>query len=185
MNSRTQKVKDRNACVAKLWVCCTVSLLATSAANAQAPSQEMIERLRSMGYVKGMKTLPAISQPKGMNYSHEIPTNFPVAVYRSNVIGSTFVNSTSGAASAVLAIATKDPVDTVYQFYTSALRSGGWQVQIPTADAQAKLSVVAKTYMLRGTKDIQVVTVTIRENKKVTGTNISINWCVNREGSSK
>ena len=140
------------------------------------PDQRQVELLRKLGLSRNMSGPPAYALGQSGHFSASAPSNFPIAVYRSNVTGTSFFNSTKGAPSASLNIATKDSPAVVYQFYQTALRNTGWTVQAPSAEAQAKLG---QMYMLRGQKEKQMASVTIIGKQAEPGANIAINWYLN------
>ena len=169
----------------KIAAVCAMTLFSAGIANAQQPTADVVERLRAMGVSKDMKSLPSWAVPPGTHLSKSIPTNFPVEVYRSNVTYTSFVNSTNGAASAAASIMTRDQPGVVFQFYQSALPRGGWATQVPSAEAMAKIGNQGQFFMIRGTKDIQSVNLTITANKGQPGSVISINWFIDRNANKK
>ncbi len=160
----------------------TTVLASSSLANAQSQAipQEAIDEAKRLGLTKDSPIPANIYQmAPNTHYSATPPANFPIAVYKSNVIRTAFVNSTKGAPAANLTVVTKDPATNVNQFYLSALRSGGWTVQAPTPQALAKMGAPGSVYMLQGTKNKERVAVNIfAVPSNPPSTNLSVNWSV-------
>lgn len=149
-------------------------------AQSQAIPQEAIDEAKRLGLTKDSPIPPNFYQmAPNTHYSATPPANFPVAVYKSNVTRTAFVNSTKGAPAANLTIVTKDPATNVNQFYLSALRGGSWTVQAPTPEALAKMGAPGSIYMLQGTRNKERVVVNIfAVPGSPPSTNISVNWSV-------
>ncbi len=171
--------------IPKVFAICAISLFSAGIANAQAPSEATMERLKQMGITPDMKAPPVWAIPQGLHRTDTVPSNFPIAVYRSNVTSTTFYNTTKGAPSASLSITTKDPPDVVYRFYQQSLVSGGWRTQMPTAEALAKIAKAGTYFMIAGTRDVQGFNMTIRANPQVAGSAVSINWYINQDSPRK
>lgn len=137
------------------------------------PDPRQVELVKKLGLSRNMTGPPAYALGQNGHFSSSAPTNFPIEVYRSNITGTSFMNSTKGAPSASLSIGTKDSLAVVAQFYQTALRNGGWKFQTPSAEAQAKMG---QMYMLRAQKDKQNANIMLLNKQGEPGTNISINW---------
>jgi hypothetical protein len=142
------------------------------------PDPAQLELVKKFGLSRNMKGPPAFAIPAGVHFAPAAPTNFPVEIYSSNVTSTNFLNSTKGAAAAGLSIITKDSPTVVFQFYQAALRRGGWVAQIPSPEALAKMGKPGQFYMLRGTKQKQMVNITLQAKGGEAGTYISINWYI-------
>ncbi len=185
-----RKVKKAAWRIHKLQVSlvCTLaigSMLAAPCTQAQQqqpqqgqPNAAQVELVKKLGLSRNMKGPPAWAIPAGVHFAASAPTNFPVEIYSSNVTSTSFLNSTKGAPSAGLSIATKDSPAVVFQFYQAALRRGGWFAQIPTAEALAKMGQPGQIYMIRGQKDKQMVNIMLLAKIGEAGTNITINWYI-------
>jgi hypothetical protein len=112
----------------------------------------------------------------GMHFAKGIPTNFPVPTYPNNVTRTGFINSTKGPPSAGATIITKDSPQTVFNWYQNACKQGNWLVKIPSPQAMNAISKKQRVYMVNAEKDNQQVQIFCIENKKDSGTKISISW---------
>lgn len=147
----------------------------STAAFAQAPP-EVLEKARRLGISRDMKVPPEWFSAAGIHYSNQVPVNFPISAYTSNVTRTSFMNAVKGPASGTQSISTKDSPATVYQFYLSALRSGNWAVQAPSAEALAKMGPPGSIYMLQGTRKGEYVTINILAVPGQPGSNFTVTW---------
>jgi hypothetical protein len=120
---------------------------------------------------------------KGLHFSQDIPINFPVPQYTSNVLKKAFLNTTKGTPRASVTIQTKDRCATVAQWYTDFFKKDKWTLKVPTPQAQAKLSTNGELYMMQASKDKNSVQVVCTPKKDKTATNVFINWELNKPAS--
>jgi hypothetical protein len=112
----------------------------------------------------------------GLKLTAGIPVNFPVPKYTSNVINTTFSNSTKGSPTAAANIVTKDEPQKVFDWYQSTMKSDGWNLKVPTAKAMAAYAKSGQFFMLRGSKGKNEVSVFVIKPERQTNTAISISW---------
>ncbi len=155
-----------------------ILLSATShAAIAQAPP-ETLEKARKLGVLNLKKgELPSYLKIPNVHITQSVPTNFPVDVYRSNVVTTNFMNTTQGAPTATLSIVTKDSPSTVNSFYQSALRSRSFALQIPKAELLAKMGPPGTAFMMQGTRSKEQISVSI-VGRQDGNTYVSVNWMI-------
>jgi hypothetical protein len=155
-----------------------ISISALSNAVLAQPSEETMEKARKLGLLNMKKgEMPAYLKVPNLHLTQSVPSNFPVDAYRSNVVSSTFMNSTSGAPSASLSIITKDSPATVDGFYQSSLRSHNFALSIPKAEMLAKLGPPGSAFMMQGTRSKERVSVNI-VGRKDGNTYIAVTWTI-------
>lgn len=112
----------------------------------------------------------------GLKLTAGIPVNFPVPKYTSNVVNTTFSNSTKGSPTAAANIVTRDEPQKVFDWYQSTMKTEGWNLKVPTAKAMAAYAKSGQFFMLRATKGKNEVSVFVIKPEKQTNTAISISW---------
>ncbi|MBP6745505.1 hypothetical protein KA344_09720 [bacterium] len=115
-----------------------------------------------------------------VNISSQIPINFPVPPYTSNVVSTSFINSTKGSPTATVGITTKDPLDTVFQWYQTKLRGAGWTLNVAAPKLIVKLGKQGQFLMLDGEKEKQGIKVFCMLDPISKGTKVNITWLKNR-----
>jgi hypothetical protein len=127
---------------------------------------------------QSVKRTPAdiLDQIPAVKFKKNLPDNFPVPKYPSNVTKTNFIYSTKGLPAASATISTSDTPQKVFDWYQDACKSAGWQITVPTDDTLAKTSKRGKIYMLRGTRPKEQVSLFCMDSKKKPGTIISISW---------
>lgn len=115
-----------------------------------------------------------------VNITSQIPINFPVPPYTSNVVSTSFINSTKGSPTATVGITTKDPLDTVFQWYQTQLRGAGWTLNIAAPKLIVKLGKQGQFLMLDGEKEKQGIKVFCMLDPVSKGTRVNITWLKNR-----
>jgi len=113
----------------------------------------------------------------GMRFTPDIPINFPLPSYNSNVVHKSFINSTKGPPSASLTLITRDQPEVVYEWYKATCRNGGWTFSTPKPQATSKLSKIGTLYMIDAKKDRNQVRIFCFPDKKTQGTSVGIAWC--------
>lgn len=108
--------------------------------------------------------------------SQKWPVNFPVPVYESNLIQTTFSNSTQGQPVATASLITKDPPARVFDFYQNALSRAKWTVRVPSAKARSEMNISADYYFLMADQGKQTINVTCAANSKTGTTLVSVTW---------
>lgn len=150
-------------------IICLASLSMPSGicANTQSPSG-----------VPAVKRTPQeiLDQIPGVKFKKNLPDNFPVPKYTSNVTLTNFVYSTKGLPAATATIITSDNVQKVFDWYQGACKGAGWQIKVPTDDALAQTAKRGKIYMITGTRPKEQFSIFCSALKKKPGTTISISW---------
>jgi len=111
-----------------------------------------------------------------MMLSQQWPVNFPVPVYNSNLIQTTFSNSTLGQPRAAASLLTKDPPGRVFDFYQSALNRAKWTVRVPSQKARTEMNAGNDLYFLTADQGKQSIYLTCAANPKSNVTFVSITW---------
>lgn len=124
---------------------------------------------------KKAKRITANDLP-GIHFATDIPTNFPIPSYSSNVVRKIFSTSTTGVASASATIFTKDQPDRVYSWYKDSCKSAGWAILSPNPQGGTKISKSGPLYLIEAKKDRQRATILCRPDKKTGGTTVGIAW---------
>ncbi|MCC7532147.1 MAG: hypothetical protein IT342_26830 [Candidatus Melainabacteria bacterium] len=172
------KLRKNGVAVSKVLLASMIAISATASMGFAQPSAATMEKARQLGLLNLKKgQLPAALQIPNMHMATAAPVNFPVDVYRSNVLSTNFMNTTSGAAAASLTIVTKDTPTTVNQFYLGALRRGNWVTQTATNEILAKMGPPGAAFILQGTRGKERVTVNILARSDGT-TNLTVSWAV-------
>lgn len=157
-------------------------LLTCSAGNAQTPTSAPTptqEQIRAEFAGMTPEQIKAkIMERAGAPYhfSNTWPTNFPLPKYTSNVTDTRFVNSTKGTPQATATLTTKDPAETVYQFYLDACKRDGWNVRVPKDKTIANTPGTTKLLMLEGNKENKMIRIFCTQNPKTNATTLSIMW---------
>lgn len=112
----------------------------------------------------------------GVRYSKEIPINFPIPPYQSNVVSTKFAHSTKGSPTAAVNIITRDQPETVFKWYQNTCRNANWLVSIPTPKLMNKLGKEGRLYMISAQKEKQQLDIFCTRDNTTTGTAISISW---------
>lgn len=121
------------------------------------------------------KTGPKKVLIPGMHLSKEIPVNFPVPTYPTNVTKKDFVNSTKGSPTAGMSLVTADEIATVFNWYFLYFTREKWAVKTPSAAAMEKLHPTTKLYFLEATREKNLVNLVCTPNP-TGGTLITVNW---------
>lgn len=111
----------------------------------------------------------------GLHLSKEIPVNFPVPTYPTNVSKKDFVNSTQGSPTAGMSLVTADDIATVFNWYFSYFTREKWAVKTPSAAAMEKLHPKTKLYFLEASREKNLVNLVCTPNP-TGGTLITVNW---------
>lgn len=155
-------------------------MLGASSSKAHAQAQNNAPKTSAKDVEAAKQRLDSIMASENVHMSTQVPSNFPVPTYKSNVTVTTFMNSTKGPPVANLSIITKDSPDTVFQWYQQALKAGGWSLRIPSAKLMAKISSRAQLLMLDASKEQQGVKLTCILDKATNGTTVTVGWVKNR-----
>jgi len=160
------------ACVAP-----TLPLAAQTPTPVPAQAQQ---GARPSGQAKEKK--PFVFNIPSMHYAEQIPANFPIPAYTSNVTRKRFLNTIKGPPSASAMIDTKDRVEMVYDWYKDACKRDNWIYRTPTPQAATKMSKSGKPiYMIEATKDKQHVLIFCNPDPKTGGTSVHMNWTKERK----
>ena len=149
----------------------------TASALAQADANYDPKLLQAVHSLDTPEKLANVLRDKfHISLSGKWPTNFPLPVYNSNVIQTSFCNSTKGQPTAGATLITKDQPQQVFDFYLSACRQGNWQVKLPSAKARADLHMPDDLFFLTADRDNQTMSLTFTRDRKSNGTVVSITW---------
>lgn len=128
---------------------------------------------------------PAVQPPSqfmlpgsdNLHYSKKIPTNFPLPIYRSNLVKTAFINSTKGVPmTAVANIITKDSPKAVFDWYRRECEQSGWKVLTPSEKLMALKKSTKEFYMLSAFKDQQTARMFFYTGPKDEGTSANVQW---------
>jgi hypothetical protein len=118
-----------------------------------------------------------LSRIPNVHLATQIPVNFPIPMYSSNVMTTNFSNSTKGRPTAAAMIITRDQPKDVFQWYVDNCTKSYWSVKIPTPQAMSAITQKQpQFYMFNAKKDNQQIALFCSANKKTTGTLVSISW---------
>lgn len=123
-----------------------------------------------------------LSKIPGMHFAPSIPSNFPVSIYKSNVVRTNFSNTTKGTPVATATIITKDQMKAVFDWYQDALRRGSWAFQTPTDKAMQQIGQLGRLYILKGEKGQERLNIFLTPDQTSGGTNIGISWTKSGRG---
>lgn len=130
---------------------------------------------------KNGKKLVGISDIPGVHFSQKLPTNFPIPPYTTNVVQTSFINTTMGRPSATESIETKDNANIVYKWYQDFCQRDGWSINQPP-DVSNKGSKTFNSFSAtKGKQEIQIMCLT---NARKT-TSISVRWMLKKEDTGK
>ena len=113
-----------------------------------------------------------------MRYVEDLPTNFPIPPYTSNIVKKRFVSTAkgSGRPSASENIVTRDKVDVVYNWYKDFCKSDGWTYKTPRPEQSSKISKNGPIYMIDASKGNQHVGIFCVTHPKDQTTMVSLTW---------
>lgn len=161
--------------ISALTLAITMSACAQAQVSGQTQAQGQTAAPAS-GQAKPVAQPVAERKIPGLKLTAGIPTNFPVPKYTSNVLNTTFSNSTKGAPTAAANIVTRDEPQKVFDWYQSTMKNDGWNIKVPTAKAMAAYAKSGQFFMLRATKAKSEVSVFVIKGEKQSNTAISISW---------
>lgn len=174
------KLTASKRAVLALMMVSMISLHSAAERALAQPSEEAMQKARQLGLLNMKKgELPAYLKMQNIHISQSAPSNFPVDAYRSNVVSTTFMNSTAGAPTATLSIVTKDSPSAVNSFYQSALRSRSFALSTPKAELLAKLGPSGTVFMMHGARANERISVNIA-GRQDGNTYISVSWMIVR-----
>ncbi|MBS1998143.1 MAG: hypothetical protein JSS86_17590 [Cyanobacteria bacterium SZAS LIN-2] len=154
---------------------CGLLLLASGPAWAQTPPQTR-PGAPAAGAPAKVKQPFVFSIPT-LKYAEEIPVNFPIPAYTSNVTKKRFISSVKGTPSASAMIQTRDQIDMVFNWYKDICKRDNWDFRTPTAEGSTKLSSThSRIYMIEGKKEKQMIMIFCNPDKKTGGTTVNISW---------
>lgn len=148
-------------------------------ASAQAP-QKTAPKTSAKDVEAAKLQLGTIMAANNMRMTTQVPSNFPVQPYTSNVTQTTFINSTKGSPVANLSICTKDSPETVFQWYQQALKAAGWSLRIASPKLMAKIGSQGQLFMLDAEKEKQGIKLLCILDKATKGTTVTVGWLKNR-----
>ncbi len=112
----------------------------------------------------------------GINTAQQMPVNFPIPSYPNNVTKTNFINSTKGSKSAAATILTKDPPNTVFQWYQAACLKANFQVKSHQPKQLKKNAKFDRHYLINAKKDKQELYIFCIQNPKAPGSIINVSW---------
>lgn len=139
---------------------------AETAARPKMTAQEAQQKAREI-----IRNLP-------LHLAKEIPTNFPVPTYPSNVLKTNFSNSIKGAPTAAATILTKDSPETAFEWYRSFFSKNNWSLKTPTTKALSNYGQPGQFYFLTAEKDRNQLYVFCTPDPSNDGTLINISWAL-------
>lgn len=155
----------------------TISVAGVCAENpAQVPPEQRAARNKALQAKKN-----DLFSHMGIQQTNQIPVNFPVPAYSSNVVSSNFISTTKGRPSASATIITRDPPTNVYNFYLDACNKASYKVIGHRPKASKKPSAADKYYSLTGKKGKQELVILCLQQPKFQGTMISMTWSLHRK----
>lgn len=172
-NKGKGRAKIEHAFMAVL-VTTTVSYALTAHVNCQAQTPPSTSRPQSDADVKKLVDQIYNSIPN-TRQSTQIPANFPIQNYASNVSQLSFSHSTKGQPSAAASILTRDRPRTVFEWYQSSLRNSGWTTKSPSAKAMSEMGKEDQLFIIEGEKEKHRIYLFLTPNKQG-GTAISVTW---------
>lgn len=176
---RWGKVSMATLITLPLWLGLNSPLYRCQPAYAQAPTPNPTQNGSSgAGNNQARSPKKFVSPPfvPNLHFSKEIPINFPVPIYSSNVLNKAFMNTTKGTPQASVSIQSKDSASTAYQWYVDYFKKNSWTLKQPNAKAQAQLSAKNEVYMLEATQGKNFVMLVCSARKDKTQSNILVNW---------
>jgi len=117
-----------------------------------------------------------LNLPGGMHYSRQVPANFPLPVYKSNVVTTSFINPTNGALTANANIVTKDPPQTVFDWYRNECTRAGWIIAIPSDKIMQFAKTKKKVYIMNVAKEGQGGRIICYSSPDKVGTSVNVQW---------
>jgi hypothetical protein len=111
-----------------------------------------------------------------VRYASEFPTNFPVPPYSRNVTKTNFFHSTKGAPIAGGVIVTKDPPQTVFDWYKQYCDGNKWAVKTPNPKVFQQTQNAPKLLYLEATDQHQKVSIIILPTAHNPSTTVRIAW---------
>jgi len=125
---------------------------------------------------RGMQKMESAFSAKGLRLSPEIPTNFPVPVYPSNVITKNFTTTTRAPIVATALMVTKDQPKTAYQWYLSYCTRDSWTIRTHKPNVMSKMEKDGNMYMFNAEKSDKQLNFYCMRTPKGTGTTINISF---------
>ena len=127
---------------------------------------------------------PYVFNIPNMLYVEDLPTNFPIPPYTSNIIKKCFVSTAKGAAqqSATENITTRDKAENVYNWYKNICQNDGWAFKTLRPERSGKYSKNGPIYIIEGSKGRQNISIFCLNHPKDQTTLVSINWNKSKAG---
>jgi hypothetical protein len=121
---------------------------------------------------------PYVFNVPNMRYVEDLPTNFPIPPYTSNIVKKRFVSTAkgSGKSSASENLVTRDKVDVVYNWYKDFCKNDGWTYKTPRPEQSSKTSKNGPIYMIDASKGNQHVGIFCVTHPKDQTTMVSLTW---------
>ncbi len=113
---------------------------------------------------------------KGVHHTVQIPVNFPLPIYSTNVLSTNFSNSIKGTPVAAATIVTKDSAKIAFDWYKAQCSASGWQVRTPKQSAMSESEKKGQLFILNALKGEQQSTVMCAQSNKHPNTVINISW---------
>ncbi len=164
-------------------IAASMALLALSGSScefcyAQADSQAQSEKQPESGKSPRRDFHPKVN---GLRQSDEIPSNFPVPAYPSNVTSKHFASTTKGHPAASATMVTTDPAATAFAWYQALCLKEKWTVKVPKGKARNKMEEEGRLFRLLASKDNQRMVISCAKAAKGTSTHINISWTTRKK----
>lgn len=145
---------------------------------AQAGSHAQSEKQPEIGKSPRRDFHPKV---KGLQQSDEIPSNFPVPAYPSNVTSKHFTSTTTGHPAAAATMVTTDPAATALAWYQALCIKENWAVKVPKGKARSRMEEEGRLFRLLASKDNQRMVISCAKAAKGTSTHINISWTTRKK----
>ena len=133
-----------------------------SQAEAQKAAQQKVEQLFTA---------------MGVHVSNQIPVNFPVPPYPSNVTKTVFTNSLKPPQAATALLLTNDPTEKVFQYYWAAAIKAGFKAYVKKPKpARTKKRKADRLYAVKAVKNRQELKIFCLPDDKTRGTKVTMLW---------
>jgi len=160
-----------------ILVVCSIGLTTSLSASGQdAPKVDPAMLKALSAYNSPQKVKDLIKESFHISSSSTWPSNFPVPAYTSNVVYSSFQNSTQGQPTAAAMLITRDQPRTVFDFYQAACARAGWKVRVPDPKMLEKMGPMGDIFILTADQGKQTLNLTCTRDRKTNGTVVGINW---------
>lgn len=153
-----------------------LTLITSTWAGAAQPTAQSTPAEKAEMKRDSQQKLQQVLTGSAIHPSSQFPANFPVGAYPNNVVKTNFIGATKGRPAAAAVIVTKDPPNTVFDWYQSACKKAGFNVQAHRPSPVGKAARADKTYVVNATKDKQQLYIFCMQDPKAAATRVSMSW---------